>query len=664
MTRSPRFAALALTMAIASLALVCKKLSAGGQPATPASPLGVSTGRFGATYAFTALSTDPDSDRVAIRFSWGDSVTSDWSSLVASGVAVSQTHSWSSPGSYEVSAQAKDVTGLLSDWSAPLTVTVTSNNAPGTPTIPTGPTSVRKDSLCEYTGTAIDPDSDDVSYRFAWGNGDTSIWTQDWTHGGTPDSVEYAYLRAGTFQVRVQARDGSNALSGWSDPLTVTIINPYPPVTPRTPFGENEGGRGQVLGFTSEASDPGGDSVSIRFSWGDGDTSEWSYLLPRGRWETMEHAWSDTSTYFIRAQARDEDGALSDWSAACSLSITRRRWRLGTGTEIHSSPAVGADGTVYIGTDWGSFYALTPDGSVKWCYECDGNVRTSPAVGTDGTTYFGTDAYFYALDPSGALKWRYFIPCVSASAAVGTDGTIYVGSQDHALYAFKPDGTLKWRLATGNAICSSPAIAADGTIYVGSCDRYLHAINPDGTLRWRYLTGDNIWSSPAIAADGTVYVGSSDQYLYAINPDSTLKWRYQTGGPIFESSPAVAADGTVYVGSDDHFLYAIDPDGTLKWRYQTDGRILSSPAVTADGTVYIGSHDCTLYALDPNGALRWKYRTSYWFDESSPALAADGTVYVGTFDYVYAIEGGSPLADSPWPKFHHDNRNSGRVDGP
>ena len=29
----------------------------------------------------------------------------------------------------------------------------------------------------------------------------------------------------------------------------------------------------------------------------------------------------------------------------------------------------------------------------------------------------------------------------------------------------------------------------------------------------------------------------------------------------------------------------------------------------------------------------------------------------------YALRGTSPLADSPWPKFQHDLRNTGRVGG-
>ena len=131
------------------------------------------------------------------------------------------------------------------------------------------------------------------------------------------------------------------------------------------------------------------------------------------------------------------------------------------------------------------------------------------------------------------------------------------------------------------------------------------------------------------------------------------------------SSPAIGTDGTVYVGSYDSYLYAINPSGELKWRYKIWGWVFSSPAIGSDGTIYVGSYDNYLYAISPSGELKWKYRTG---DDvySSPAIGSNGTIYVGSCDhYLYAIRSESKgLADSPWPKFRHDNQNTGRAGGP
>jgi len=623
--------------------------------------MGISNGGYNTTYEFSTTTTDPDTDSVAVRFAWGDGTTSDWSEWIASGETATLSHAWSSANTYQVKAQAKDRPGLTSDWSEPLPVNIIATRAPNTPGAPTGPSSARKDSLCTFTTIATDPDGDGVSYRFDWGTGDTSDWT-DWVPSGQPATMQYAFRRAGTPGVRAQARDVSEALSAWSNPHSVTVPNPHPPWSPYVELYSGGGVAGETLSFAASASDPDGDSVAVRVSWGDGDTSDWSDLAPPSGAIAMEHAWSDSGTYPVKAQAMDEDGATSDWSAGCSVYVWRPKWRYQTGGPL-SSPAIAADGTVYVGSNDGYLYALNPDGTLKWRHQTGGPL-SSPAIAADGTVYVGSnDGYLNALSADGTLKWRYQTACqIHTSPALATDGTVYFGAEDSCVYAINQDGSLKWRYVTGGLARSSPAIASDGTVYVGSSDLRLYAFDPSGALRWSYETPGSVGSSPAIALDGAVYVGAG-KYLYAIDAAGEFKWRCLAGNTVV-SSPAIAPDGTVYVGSYADCLLAVDPtDGTRLWYYETDDNVLSSPAVTADGTVYFGCDDCSLYALDPEGNLVCRYQTGGMI-ESSPAVAADGTVYVGSGDrYLYAIEGNYPLATSPWPKFHHDNRNTGRVGG-
>ena len=194
----------------------------------------------------------------------------------------------------------------------------------------------------------------------------------------------------------------------------------------------------------------------------------------------------------------------------------------------------------------------------KWTFMTEGSVWSSPAIGKNGIIYVGSsDNYIYALYPDGAFKWRFNTGGGGRSSpAIGSDGTIYVGSDDHYIYAINPNGTLKWRFKTRGPVDSSPAIGGDGTIYVGSIDSYLYAINPNGTLKWKFKTGGGVWSSPAISSNGIIYVGSHDGSVYAINPDGTLQWDLPTAGSV-DSSPAIGRNGMVYVGSDDGYFYAI-----------------------------------------------------------------------------------------------------------
>ncbi len=315
------------------------------------------------------------------------------------------------------------------------------------------------------------------------------------------------------------------------------------------------------------------------------------------------------------------------------------KWKFQTGNDVFSSPAIGSDGTIYVGSNDNYLYAINPDGTLKFRQPMGGAVRSSPAIGSDGTIYVGSDDnYLYAIDPNVGIKWQYKTgDKVLSSPAIDENGTIYVSSEDNYLYAINPDGTLKWKYWTGDLVDSSPAVGSDGTIYVSTLIYgYLYAINPDGTRKWEYDIWSPVISSPAIARDGTIYVGTEDYELYAINPDGALKWKFKTGY-IIDSSPAISSDGTIYVGSYDDYLYAIDPDGTLKWKFQTGNDIYSSPAISSDGTVYFGSYDNYLYAINPDGTLKWKFQTG---DDiaSSPAIGEDGTIYVGSNDnYLYAI---------------------------
>ncbi len=73
---------------------------------------GPANGEVGSTYTYTFTSTDPDDDDVAYYIDWGDGTTTSWTAFQASGTAYSESHTWSSQGTYTIVAKAKDVHGL------------------------------------------------------------------------------------------------------------------------------------------------------------------------------------------------------------------------------------------------------------------------------------------------------------------------------------------------------------------------------------------------------------------------------------------------------------------------------------------------------------------------------------------------------------------------
>jgi len=71
----------------------------------------------------------------------------------------------------------------------------------------------------------IDPNGDDISYQFDWGNGNLSSWS-DFIPSGDTISESYNYPDTGNFQVRVRAQDEKEALSVWSEPISVPVYHP------------------------------------------------------------------------------------------------------------------------------------------------------------------------------------------------------------------------------------------------------------------------------------------------------------------------------------------------------------------------------------------------------------------------------------------------------
>jgi hypothetical protein len=63
-----------------------------------------------------------------------------------------------------------------------------------------------------------------------------------------------------------------------------------------------------------------------------------------------------------------------------------------------SSPAIGRDGSVYLGSHDGKLYSISANGTVRWTLATGGYVTSSPAIGADGTIYVGSwDGLLYAV---------------------------------------------------------------------------------------------------------------------------------------------------------------------------------------------------------------------------------------------------------------------------
>ncbi len=333
-------------------------------------------------------------------------------------------------------------------------------------------------------------------------------------------------------------------------------------------------------------------------------------------------------------------------------------WAFKTGKGIFSSPVIGGDNTIYIGSADHYFYALTPDGRQKWRFKT-GELIDSAALLMRPFDEYGLslvvpsgDGFLYRLRADdGRMIWSFdarisprdsYNNWFEANVSMGFDGTLYAGNTNFNYYALNRHGELKWVFETeANAWACGP-VADDGTIYWTSNDTFVYAVRPDGKLKWKRRTLGFIAASPAIGPDGTVYVGSYDSYLYALDGTTgRTRWKVKTGDHIYGST-AIGFDGTVYVGSTDGIFYAVAPDGEVRWRFDTGAPIRSSSVIGRtpedDGEiVYFGAGNGSVYALNcADGTRRWSYDTTNYDPEladrndvnGSPALGKNG-LYIG-----------------------------------
>ena len=89
---------------------------------------GPTNGNVGVEYFYKFVTNDPDLDNICLWVEWGDGDNTGWIGLYQSGEEEILSHTWTSQGTYNIKAKAKDIWGAESDWFE-FTVTIPRNKA-------------------------------------------------------------------------------------------------------------------------------------------------------------------------------------------------------------------------------------------------------------------------------------------------------------------------------------------------------------------------------------------------------------------------------------------------------------------------------------------------------------------------------------------------------
>jgi len=473
-------------------------------------------------------------------------------------------------------------------------------------------------------------------------------------------------------------------------------------------------------------SSPAVSGDTIVFGTNDGRIYASERISGRIRW------YNETNGAVISSPAVEGDivfvGSNDTNVYALDATTGNHIWNYSTGGNVTSSPAV-AHGMVFVGSDNGYLYALNATASplsreerLMWKNGTDGSIGSSPAVSADGKVFVGScDNRTYAFDVfSGNQIWNDSTRGRVMSSPAIAKGMVFVGSDDEKVYVFvgntspvarityypeKPivtqqvtfDGSQSYDNDTDDYITmygwdfgdDTPkdyGMTVNHTYYMarpynvtltvtdkrGASDKawqliticeawpmFCHDPTHVGySTSFAPIKNDTLWSplqvgpsviseawmypSPAVVED-VIFMSSPNSTgseVYALYTNGTIKWKtVPASGYRIYSSPAYA-DGLVYVGCEDGYVYALyATNGSIKWPSPVSlgNPIYSSPAISGN-KIFVGSQDKYVYALDKDTGT--KLKPSPWLGgviESSPAIAY-GMVFVGSFNgSVYAL---------------------------
>jgi outer membrane protein assembly factor BamB len=356
---------------------------------------------------------------------------------------------------------------------------------------------------------------------------------------------------------------------------------------------------------------------------------------------------------------------------------------------VSPSIAISSTGTLYLGSNDGYIYSLSSvDGSMNWLtrvnnsnsspFTSPNSIYTTPVIGSDGTIYVGSnEGYLFALNPSGTIKWSYSAGYpLQSSPIMDASGSIYFGAGNN-VYAVGDAGSqayAKWLnpFVTNAHVNSSPALGTNGYLYFGSDDGYVYAVNNfTGLLKWSFDASGNIPPSPIIQvhpiytsvsldASCNVIIGTGSYMngvLYYLDGLTGSPLWIKTNfinnynGPFYNT---VAINGNTIYLSTIAYVFAINRlNGVTNWYYYNTNCYYTSAAIGADGILYIGSIKAktinqytqnagVLHCLTDNGnswTENWALQVCNPGRLAPPVIGNDQTIYISsTANNIYAIK--------------------------
>ena len=174
------------------------------------------------------------------------------------------------------------------------------NHPPEIPKKPVGPTFIELGVEYVFKTSSFDIDEDLIRYRFDWGDGNFSSWS-DYASSNTSVDFSYFWNSPSSYNIRAMAQDINGSNSDWSPVLNVTVSDAdsgEPPVINIKLVSFSTANETFIFDG-SESYDPDGKIVSYHWNFGDG------YF---GSTKICSHKYQNPGEYIVTLTVTDENG--------------------------------------------------------------------------------------------------------------------------------------------------------------------------------------------------------------------------------------------------------------------------------------------------------------------------------------------------------------------